>query len=255
MPSLLPADRAIHDIELLHQMRGRRLAQQLRVLCVVGAHRFDELPLIDRLFPQLERIYLFEPQPEPVAALNLLAARDARLRVFPVAVSDRDGSATFHVASNAGESSSLLELGTHRELFPEVSMRGAITVPTRRLDSVLDEHALPLPDALLIDVQGFEYAVIASLPPRVLDAVRFIYSEVSTEAVYAGSRPLADVQALLATRFVNLGFAPLNPQVSVHGNAVFVARRDVDAAIGYTWRERARLGFHAWRRRVRPKRT
>jgi FkbM family methyltransferase len=249
-PPLLDADHPAYDVGLLKALRGRRLSQQLQVLCVIGAHRFDELPLVDRLFPALRHIYLFEPQDGPLAVLQRLAQQDPRLRVFPVAVSDRDGRAQFHVTSNDGESSSLLALGSHRELFPEVTVQRTVEVPTRRLDSVLAEHALQPPDMLLIDVQGAEYQVLKSLPADLLAQVRLIYSEVSTERVYESAGLLSDVEALLAPRFVNLGYAPMSPTVPMHGNAVFVARDDVDAALALTMHERLRRVFHRLHRRV-----
>jgi len=249
--SILPAGQPVYDLQLLRALRGTHLSRELQVLCVIGAHRFEELPLIDRLFPALRHIYLFEPQPGPLAALQQLAASDARIKVFPVAVSDTDGTARFNVASNDGESSSLLQLGSHRELFPEVTMQSTIEVPTRRLDSVLTQHRLQSPDVMIIDVQGAEYLVLKSLPEALLQQVRLIYSEVSTEAVYESAGLMADVEALLAPRFVNVGFAAIRPGVPMHGNAVFVAHQDVDAVLRLTPIERFRRGFRRFKQRLR----
>jgi FkbM family methyltransferase len=254
-PSLLPAGEAVYDIDMLRTLRGRHLSRELKVLCVIGAHRFEELRLINRLFPSLRHIYLFEPQTEPLAALRRLADQDPRIKVFPVAVSDADGVASFNVASNNGESSSLLKLGSHRELFPEVTMQTVIEVPTRRLDSVLAEHGLASPDVMIVDVQGAEYLVLKSFSPAVLEGLRLLYTEVSTEALYESAGLLSDVEALLSSRFVNLGFAPMRADVPMHGNAVFVARADVDAAISLTLRERMRRAFHGLKRRMRGQRT
>jgi FkbM family methyltransferase len=207
--------------------------------------------LINRVFPSLRHIYLFEPQAGPLAALDRLASLDSRIKVFPVAVSDSDGVATFNVASNDGESSSLLHLGSHRELFPHVTMNRSIEVPTRRLDSVLVEHGLEAPDVMIIDVQGAEYMVLKSFTPAVLAPLRLVYAEVSTEAVYASAGLLSEVEALLAPRFVNVGFASIRPDVPVHGNAVFVASADVDAALAWTPWGRLRRAFHRFKRRLR----
>jgi FkbM family methyltransferase len=249
--TLLAGDAAVYDIDLLRQLRGRRLPAALQVLCVIGAHRLDELPLINRIFPRLRRIYVFEPLPGPLQSLRALALADPRITVFPVAVSEHDGNADFHVASNDGESSSLLALGSHRELFPEVVVRETVSVVTRRLDSVLAEQKLEPPDAVIIDVQGAELQVLRSFGPALLSQVRLIYSEVSTEPVYAGSGLLADVERLLAPRFVSLGFAPISAAVPSHGNAVFVAQADVGSALAYTLPGRLRVAFHSARRRVR----
>jgi FkbM family methyltransferase len=251
MPSLVPADRPLYDLDLLRTLRGTRLAGSLRVLAVIGAHRFDEAALIDKLFPGLQRIYAFEPLAAPLAALRARAAADPRLTVFDCAVSDRDGTADFHVTDNDGESSSLLDLGRHRELFPHVGVARTIRVTTRRLDSVLAERALPGPDALIVDVQGAEHHVLSSIPPALMAGVRLIYTEVSREPLYDGARLLPDVEAVLAPRFVNLGYAPISPAVPVHGNAVFVAREDVAAVFDIATSEQLRRGLHGVRRRLR----
>jgi FkbM family methyltransferase len=252
--SILPVGQTLYDIELLRALRGRRISRDLKVLCVIGAHRFEELPLVNRLFPSLKHIYLFEPQPGPLANLHRLAAGDSRINVFPFAVSDADGVASFNVASNDGESSSLLQLGTHSKLFPEVTMHGTIQVQTRRLDSVLSEHGLQGPDVMIIDVQGAEYLVLKSLPAALLDRVRLIYTEVSTEAVYEASGLLSDVESLLSTRFLNVGFAALRPGVPMHGNAVFIAHADAEHGLQWTTRERLRQAFHRFKRRLRGRR-
>jgi FkbM family methyltransferase len=249
--SLVPVGETVYDIGLLRTLRGRHLSGDLKVLCVIGAHRFEELALINRVLPSLRHIYLFEPQAAPLAALNRLASQDSRIKVFPVAVSDTDGVATFNVASNDGESSSLLQLGSHRQLFPQVTMQTSIEVPTRRLDSVLAEHDLERPDVMIVDVQGAEYLVLKSFTPALLDRLRLIFTEVSTEAVYESSRPLADIEALLSPRFVNIGFAAISAEVLVHGNAVFVAQPDVHSALAWTRRERLRQAFHRLKRRLR----
>ena len=251
MPTLLDASQPMHDTDLLRQLRGRMLSDQLEVLCVIGAHRFDELPLINKIFPALRHIYLFEPLPGPLAALNALALRDARLRVFPVAVSDSEGTASFFVTSNEGESSSLLAFGSHTDLFPEVKVERTVEVPTRRLESVLAEHGLETPDLLLIDVQGAEYQMLRSLPSGLLDKVRLIYTEVSTERVYETAGLLPDIEKVLAPRFVNLGYAPLRAGVPMHGNAVFAASEDVPAALACTLIGRPRSACRGWRQRGR----
>ncbi len=249
--SLLPVGQSVYDLDLLKLLRGLRLSRQLTVLCVIGAHRFEELALIDRLFPSLRHIYLFEPQPGPLAALHRLAEIDRRIRVFPFAVSDNDGVASFNVASNDGESSSLLKLGTHTTLFPQVSMQSTLEVQTRRLDTVLAEHGLARPDAMIIDVQGAEFMVLKSLSAATLERVRLIYTEVSTEAVYESAGLLSDVEALLSWRFANVGFAAINAEVPMHGNAVFVAHADTEVGLDLSMHERLRRRFHRLKRWLR----
>jgi hypothetical protein len=136
-----------------------------------------------------------------------------------------------------------------------VQVQETIRVPTRRLDAALAEAGLPAPDVLIVDVQGAEHQVLAALPRALLQHVRVIYTEVSTEAVYAGSGLLPQVEALLAWRFDNLGFAPLRPDVPMHGNVLFVARDDVPEALALTPAGRVRAAWQRWRLARRARRA
>lgn len=249
--SLLDSQHPFYDTELLRQLQGRRLCAQLQVLCVIGAHRFQEMRLINRIFPGLRQIYLFEPLEEMQPTLLALAAQDPRILVFAVAVSDRDGKAQFRVTSNDGESSSLLAFGSHGKLFPEVRVQQTREVQTRRLESLLSERGLAPPDLLMVDVQGAEFQVLQALGSNLLQHVRLIYTEVSTEHVYESAGLLADVETMLQPRFVNLGFAPLRANVPVHGNAVFASQQDAGAALSLTPAGWLRQGWRAWRRQRR----
>ena len=222
------------DQDLLKLLLGRKLSAQVKTLCLIGAHRFEEKAGIEWIFPSLENIYLFEPLEGPRSALEKIAKEDPRVRVFPFAISETDGTAEFQVANNDGESSSLLKFGTHTDLFPHVAIERTIQVETRKLSTVIEANQLHHPDLLIVDVQGAEYQVLASLEDHLLQDIRMIYTEVSKEPVYLGSRTFADVEALLTTRFANMGYAPLTRRTPMHGNAVFVRHADVDLALQYT---------------------
>ena len=51
-----------------------------------------------------------------------------------------------------------------------------------------------------------------------------IYSEASTVEVYAGSKPLKELERILAADFSFAGYCPLKEQIPSHGNALFVNR-------------------------------
>ena len=59
------------------------------------------------------------------------------------------------------------------------------------------------------------------------------------------------MEALLTSRFLNLGFAPIRSDVPMHGNAVFVAHAFVGDALRCTLRERLRRTFHRFKRHLR----
>lgn len=211
--------------ELLVSLAGTPMAAEIRTLCVGGAHRYQERQLFDRLFPNLERIYLFEPLTELAYTLKQVEAADPRVRVFPYALSDHNGEQEFYITDNDGESSSLLRLGKHREIFPHVKAVRVTRVQCRTLDRVIEEAGLSMPDMLLLDVQGAEHRILSSLSPQLKRHMRVLYVEASLDEVYEGARCLDDLAAVLADDHRLVSFAPLSPQSPTHGNALFVNRR------------------------------
>ena len=211
--------------ELLTSLANTPIAGNIRVLCVGGAHRYQERQLFDQLFPHLEQIYLFEPIPELARQLKQIETTDARVRVFPFALSDHNGAQDFFITNNDGESSSLLRLGTHREIFPHVKEVHATRVECRTLDHVIQESGLLKPDMLLLDVQGAEHQILSSLSSGLKRHIQVLYVEASLEEVYQGARCLDDLAAVLADDHQLVSFAPLSPQSPTHGNALFTNRR------------------------------
>ncbi|MGH7181562.1 MAG: FkbM family methyltransferase, partial [Nitrospiraceae bacterium] len=221
--------------ELLTSLANTPIARKIRVLCVGGAHRYQERQLFDQLFPHLEQIYLFEPIPELARQLKQIETTDARVRVFPFALSDQNGTQDFFITNNDGESSSLLRLGTHREIFPHVKEVRATRVECRTLDHVIQEAGLLKPDMLLLDVQGAEHQILSSLSSRLKSYIQVLYVEASLEEVYQGGRCLDDLAALLADDHQLVSFAPLSPQSPTHGNALFTNRRLNKPQVDSAW--------------------
>lgn len=216
------AEPSQHD--LLTSLANTLIAREIRVLCVGGAHRYQERKLFDQLFPNLEHIYLFEPIPELARQLKQFETTDVRVRVFPFALSDHNGAQDFFITNNDGESSSLLRLGKHREIFPHVREVRATRVECRTLDHVIQEAGLLKPDMLLLDVQGAEHQILSSLSSELKRHIQVLYVEASLEEVYQGARCLDALVAVLVEDHQLVSFAPLSSQSPTHGNALFINR-------------------------------
>lgn len=219
---LLTLDSIITPDDLLLAFAHHPTSRSIHNAIVIGAHRFDERDLFDYALPNLEHLYLFEPLPELVTRLRELATSDPRIQVFATAISNQDGEAVFNVTTNDGMSSSLLEMGSHKNHFPEVSVSRAITVPTLRLESALSQFHIPPPDLIFLDVQGAEFMILSSIPRDLLTSVKVIYTEASMEEIYAGGKPLSELENLLSPDFELVEFYPINNTLSTHGNALFL---------------------------------
>jgi FkbM family methyltransferase len=205
-----------------------QIAGQVRTLYFIGCHTFHERDWFFNTFRNLENLYLFEPLPNVRSQLEQDFAGHPVVKVFPYAISDHDGQAIFHVTNNL-QSSSLLNMKEHKQLFPGVDAIADIAVPKRRLESVIREHGLVDPDLLFIDVQGAEYQVLNGIERERLDRVKIIFTEASTIEVYEGAKLLSDLNDFLGTAFHFIGFEDmLNSKV--HGDALYL-NHDLDTTL------------------------
>jgi FkbM family methyltransferase len=101
---------------------------------------------------------LVEPTPQLVEAIRKVRTA----RVFPCAASDKQGTATFHVASGGHLAHSLSSLSANEVQKQGVTLQ-PIEVPLRRLDDILAEANLSPIDFITIDVEGHEPAALAGL--------------------------------------------------------------------------------------------
>lgn len=153
------------------------------------------------LFRQLlpgARVTAFEANPinfDAMRADSRLGA--ARIELFPYAISDRRGTADFHVAdvdyedphANRGISSLLLSSAQ--------KIRTTVQVQTHRIDEFVLEHGSELQRiGLWIDVEGAEYAVLSGLD-AIKGKVLAIHVESANSPLRAGQKTLREIEPLM----------------------------------------------------------
>ena len=142
-----------------------------------NAH-YQTLGFSNRLF--------IEAQPDTFAVLETNLANTGALCEC-VAISDRNGRATFHVASN-DQSSSLLAMKNHSLVYRDIVETRSFDVETARLDDVLNRP--PYRDLafnfLNMDIQGAEMLALAGAT-QALRALDMINLEVNFDELYEGA--------------------------------------------------------------------
>lgn len=120
--------------------------------------------------------------------------------VFCAALDSKEADATFHVTNN-GQSSSLLEFGTHLVNHPHVHVTSTRTVRTQTLKQFVEGNSLDLTKCNFwnLDIQGKELEVLRG-GEEALKYAQAIYAEVNTESVYKGCGLLTDLDAYLRTQ-------------------------------------------------------
>lgn len=136
----------------------------------------------------------------PLLSQNI--RRLSRQRAFQRLLSDADGREyDFHVASNRGASSSLLEPAAHQEMFPGVRFTEVIKIASTTLDRLVVAEKLDLAryQALVMDTQGAELMVLKGAE-ETLRSLRFIKAEGCDFESYAGCCTVDQIAAYLATQ-------------------------------------------------------
>ncbi len=179
--------------------RYLRSVGPMRCVIDIGANDGAFLEFLQRFF-KAEQCLAFEPLPAARAELERRGIPG--LTLFPYALSDRPGHASFEVNAY-GPSSSLLPVAALSSTeFPQTSrIAERIEVELARLDDVVDAEALPDGVFLKMDVQGVEDRVIAG-GPRVLSRADFVMVEMSFRRLYEEQSLFEEVHAPLA----DLGF-------------------------------------------------
>jgi FkbM family methyltransferase len=112
-------------------------------------------------------------------------------------VSDVEGKkVVFHESNNEGQSSSYLQLGTHKTAHPEVHFLKDHEMTTTTIEELYINHSLDGLDMLVMDIQGAEMDALKGSVSR-LPEFKIVYLEVNTQHVYEGCALLPEIDKFL----------------------------------------------------------
>lgn len=141
----------------------------------------------------------FECNPLVLPTLEANVARFPFQMVIDVAVSDTDGEVVeFNISSN-NASSSILPMKKHRDYYPDITEQHTLLLRSRTVDAIFQErdyHPLFFNFANL-DLQGAELKALKGMQ-TVLPHLKWIYTEVNFEELYAGCPLVSELDDYLA---------------------------------------------------------
>lgn len=153
----------------------------------VGANVGEEAKVYYEL--GIKKVIWIEANPEIFDSLIVNISRYPGQNAFNYCVSDIEGEEVIlHVSNNGSQSSSILELGTHKSVHPEVHYVKDIKMKTNRIDKPFilnDIIRNDGSDLLNIDVQGAELKVLNGMGD-LLHQFKWAYLEVNKEELYIG---------------------------------------------------------------------
>jgi FkbM family methyltransferase len=154
----------------------------------VGAHKGEELLLYETL--GVKNVYWIEANQKLADELSCLEmicdleGLPTKSYIECAVISDKDGQEVEFNISNNNQSSSILELGEHSSLFPDVFYSQKEKRTTSTISSVLKKFGNPQIDFLNLDIQGAELLAMKGF--KELADVQFVYTEINSREVYKG---------------------------------------------------------------------
>lgn len=157
----------------------------------VGAHECEEMN--DYLKHGINNVYWVEAMPNKVDEM-----KKKKFNIYHAVISDKDNEIVNFNITNNGQSSSILNFGTHEKHHPHVKIIEQLQQKTMRLDTFIETNNIPMEtiNFINLDIQGVELRALKSMG-KYLDNIKYIYTEVNTEKVYQDCDLVIDIDNYL----------------------------------------------------------
>jgi FkbM family methyltransferase len=167
-------------IPLSSLVKKYNLTKKVKGIMHIGAHECEEKKDYD--IYKFENVYWVEAMSLKV---KLMKERYPDINIYHAVASDVDGKEVTLKIANNGQSSSILELGTHKEKHPEVHYIAEEKHLTKRMTTLIEEEKIDMDKVnfLNLDIQGNELRALKGME-EYLNKVDYIYSEVNVDYLY-----------------------------------------------------------------------
>lgn len=172
-----------------------------RAVIHIGGHHAEEAQ--DYAANGVERVIWVEANKSVMKHLFNNASKFPMMKqeYLNYCLSDEDDvKVTFNIANN-GQSSSILELGKHKDLYPHIVYTEKTELTAHRFDTVAKKHNIDVDlfDFINLDVQGAELMVLKGFGDILNKSnIKAVYSEVNTDEIYVGCAKIEELDEFLA---------------------------------------------------------
>ena len=190
----------------------------------IGAHEGTELTTYRKM--RIGRLLFIEANPPVFERLKANVAGAPDIDIVNCAITNENGVASLHVTS-MDQSSSILPLKLHKELYPNIRETHQVEVSSRKLDTLLEELQISPQDfnIMNIDIQGAELLAFQGAK-NLLRHIEAISTEVNFEELYEGCALINQIDDFLGT----FGFVRVSTRTPYHpswGDAFYVKKAGI----------------------------
>lgn len=173
----------------------------------IGAHECEEKNDYNQEGISDDKIIWIEKNP-------LIAEKMAKIvpNVYNALISDKEEEVKFIVTNN-DQSSSILELGTHKKEHPHIIEVNRINLKTMSIQDFLERNRIePFFNFINLDIQGAELLALKGMGD-LLKNIDYIYSEVNEKYLYKNCGLIGEIDKYLG----QFGFKRVETVMTRHG--------------------------------------
>lgn len=193
-------------IDLRHLQKKYNL--NIKGIFHIGAHECEERNIYRKL--GVNNVFWVEAMESKIIFIKEKFPQE---KIIHAVVGDKDDEEVTFNMSNNGQSSSILELGTHKQAHPEVHYIHSYKCRTKKLETIVGENQINMNDInfMNLDIQGAELRALKGME-KYLDKVDYIYSEVNEKELYIGCALISELDEYLS------GFGFKRVEIKMCGN-------------------------------------
>ena len=162
----------------------------------IGAHNCEELETYKNYGLTNSQIIWIEANPKLVER-NLKVDNSRIIKNF-ICCDKNKGKTKLNIANN-GQSSSILELGTHAKSYPSIKYNDFVEVNNQRIDTMYEQDNIPknFANFLNIDIQGAELLALKGMGD-IINYFDYAYLEVNRNYVYKNCALIDEIDKYLS---------------------------------------------------------
>lgn len=182
---------------------------QVKGIIHIGAHELEELN--QYLGKNIRRIIWIEANPQKYDFLKKKLSYYEQMDLGEFAAGSSEKKLTLNISNN-GESSSFLELGTHKYSYPKINYVSKEEVDVIPVDKWIQKNKKSRRNYnfINIDIQGYELEALKGMKKQ-LSFADYVYLEVNYDEVYKKCPRLKDIDLFLRKfKFKRVGMLKTN---------------------------------------------
>lgn len=180
-------------IPLRNLVKKYNLKNKVKGILHVGAHECEEKNDYEKY--GFHNVYWVEGMKFKV---KMMKEKYPNINIYNAVISDVDDVEIVLNISNNGQSSSILELGTHKEKHPTIHYVDKQSSKSKTLTTLIEEEKINMDNVnfLNFDIQGAELKALKGMGDY-LKKVDYIYTEVNSDYLYVDCCLIGEIDEYL----------------------------------------------------------